>query len=262
MERVSRDYRVRVDDRISADIFLPIDAQGERQQGAISAVLQGGLVEASRYEWLAIHLASRGHVVVLSEHIGQLTFFEEGNTMAVIELIRADEEFAPLISSERGSVFGHSLGGTTAATLWFRRPEVFSSLFLLASEPKQWHDFTTRGVVVDAKQDLAVTIESSEDGRLSSDRALSGLDALEETAGASAIGLSIQGMIHMHWATEATAEELENDGTPGITEDEARRRALIMIDLAFDGGADAINSPSEAWPEGVLPLRDSVEGTP
>ncbi len=262
VERVTRTYRVRVDDRLQTHLYLPVDASGIRQKGPVAVVVQGGAVEARRYEWLARHLSSKGYVTVLAEHASNLSFFEEGNSVAALEAITHDPEFEELVSNKRGVVLGHSLGGVTASTLWLDHPTRFSTLVLMASEAKSWDDFSKRRTPADKKdQDLALVIASSEDGRIESQRIFDNTRAIAD-AGTAMASISIQGMIHMQWTTDVTPEELEDDGTPTITDELARQRALVMIDLALEQGVDAVNEPDAQWPEDVLRLEDAPEVTP
>lgn len=257
VERHTRELRVRIDQRLQSDLFVPLDARGERVAGPVAVIVQGGLVPARRYQWIATHLASRGFVVILPEHALELAFFEQGNGVAALEALRQDAELGPLLRrSPRGAVLGHSLGGVVASRAFYEHPEHFARLVLMASTPAPAADFASRRTPHDAR-DVVISIASAEDGRIAPDAITRGAETLA-AAGLPTYGLLIEGMIHMQWTSDYTAEEEENDGQKTISDEEAFARARYTLDVALDPilspeATDSL-STSDSWPEGITPL--------
>jgi alpha-beta hydrolase superfamily lysophospholipase len=139
--RVPRRVRARVDAAIDVTVLVPLEASGATtRRRPVAVLVHGGLVSPERYEWLAVHLAMRGFVVLVPAHALDLAFFEQENAIAALRVLRARprEPGDPLegtMDDEPAAILGHSLGGVVAASLWDEHPEELDELVLFASFP-------------------------------------------------------------------------------------------------------------------------------
>lgn len=254
VEKQTKRWRVRVDDSVDVDIFIPLDARRGHlgQEHPVALVLQGGAVEHTRYAWIAEHLASRGFIALLPDHSLDLAFFEQGNGADVVARLERDPELGALVSPRPCVVIGHSLGGVVASNTWLESPDRFSHLVLLASIPAASYDFDARPRHDDH---VILSVTGARDGRISPPEVIVGI---EQMSGAQTrlYGAVIDGMNHMQWARDYTDAELENDLNPTITDEEARFKGLFLIDAALRP-LTAPSTPSVLdepmlWPLGAL----------
>lgn len=88
-------------------------------------LLQGALIDKSRYAQFGQRLAARGHVVVIPNHeqfvpnFGQALFTEVGVVSDALEQIRHEDEdpgsrLFRIVDTERMGIVGHSYGGAVA----------------------------------------------------------------------------------------------------------------------------------------------------
>jgi len=257
VERQTRRWRVRVEDRVDVDVFIPLDARQRHLDGAhpVALVIQGGAVEHTRYAWIAEHLASRGFIAVLPDHSLDLAFFEQGNGADVVARLERDPELGALVSPRPGAVIGHSLGGVVASNTWLRSPERFSHLVLLASIPAASYDFEARPRHDDH---VILSMTGELDGRIAPDEVIAGIEQMS-SAPAQLHGAVIDGMNHMQWASDYTDAELENDLAPTITDEEARFKGLFLLDAALHPliapGTPSVLDEPMLWPVGALTTR-------
>ena len=257
VERLTRTFRVLVDERVKAAIYFPIDSRTRsRQRGPLAVVVQGGLVASQRYAWMAEHLATRGFVAVVVEHRSELALLEAQYSVGVLEAMARDEALSAFVKG-RGVVIGHSLGAVTAARLWLENPSYFSSLVMLAGVPAGGDDFSARPG--GERRDRIVSLTGSRDGRISPERVHEGV-LLMAKGRAPVFGYEIEGMNHMQWATQITASELENDEVATLADEEARANGLVMIDLAtwylLDEEQEDALTQEERWPGSVKVLGE------
>lgn len=249
---VPRAVRVRVDERIDVDVFVPVEVDGSNARARPVAVfVHGGLVAPERYAWLAVHLASRGFVVLVPSHALDLAFFEQGNAIEALVALRrraadpSDALFGTM-DDRPAAILGHSLGGVVSASLWDERPDDFDELVLLASYP-------SGSTLRPRSQGRALSIVGSADARVSITQTREGVRALA-TSGRPAELVVIDGMNHMQVADDVSASESEAAGTPSIDEATARDRVAWMIDaLLFPrtGGSFEPLDDDSRWPPGV-----------
>ncbi len=242
-------FRVRVSESADVDVFVPLDEEDEPAAGPFAPVLllQGGLVETARYHWLAAHIASRGHVVFMPHHIGNLAFFESNLAADVLEAGRdqAATGQGPLRGLDPDApalVTGHSLGGVVAAKAWLY-DETVTHLVLLASIPDP-------ADAVETGTGLVVSVAGATDGRIDPAEIADGAEAFS----APTVFAVVDGMNHFAYTDNNSDADLESDGPLEVDQDVARARATFMLDgaLADLVGADsAALFDAAAWPAGV-----------
>lgn len=249
---VKRALRARVDQTVSAEIFLPTDGDGLASGPFPPVVLiQGGLVAIERYRWLGVHVASRGFVVVTPQHVFDLAFFDQGNGLDALDAARdAADNQADTLGGRVGrgpALFaGHSLGGVVAAKAWLAAPGEVSHLALLASVPDPADDVAAR------TSGRVLSVTGGQDGRISPDEVEAGARAF---AAPTTVAV-VDGMNHFQFTDDASDDDLASDGESTVDLDTARARALflldaMLLDLAAGGGAGL---PAAAeWPEGLAP---------
>lgn len=230
----------------SARVYFPSDSDTARP---LALLVQGGLVETERYAWLAVHLASKGHVTVVPEHALDLAFFQQWKWARALDDARAlsddaDGPLAGLVDDAPGIALGHSLGGVVAAKAWLADEERLHTLALLGSTPDTADDNGAR------TSGRVLSITGSADGRVTPEEAI-------EAAAVYRAPLTravVVGMNHMHWADFPTEGERALDGAPGTNAPEARRRALKLIDDALRelrGEAPRVLDDPARFPRGV-----------
>lgn len=258
-----RTFRVRVDAPLEALITAPLDLSGERAQGPFPLVVfvHGGLVPAERYLWLMEHISSRGFVVVAPKHLGDLAFFAQGNALDVTEAMfeanaREGDAFYGLLSTQPGLILGHSLGGVVAASAWLDAPRRFRHLALLASEPNPSDDFSARQPVGDAPARV-LSVVGSIDGAQTPKDAFDGAQQLINDGQRVTLAV-IKDVNHYQWTSDYTASELEGDGEPVLSDQEARQRSVLLLDMLLDelvlGSTTLLDQPS-LWGSAVVPYE-------
>lgn len=209
----------RVSGAVRVDVVYPSDAEGEpATEAAPTPVLvmeQGGLVRTDRYWWLAAHLASRGYVTVLPSHFANLALFEVGNGIAALDAL-------PM---EAGAIAvgGHSLGGVVAVKEWLQ-DDTFTALVLMGSFPAQGDDVQARA------GSPVLSMVGTDDGSAAPADVLAGLERFAEPSWYA----EVEGLNHYGWTDDATAGELEKDGTAARPVNEARQDALRLLDTWLD----------------------------
>ncbi len=141
-------------------------------------------------------------------------------------------------------------GGVVAAKNWLYEPESFSELVLLASYPAESEDYRRRP---SPYGDRVLSIIGGRDER--SDNAVeSAYQGIERIREPSTFAV-IEGMNHYQLGGSSTPSQLARDAAPNVDTNDARRRAIPLVDafLQRDAGRDEelLDRP-EDWPEGVL----------
>lgn len=258
-----RTFRVRVDDAVEALVTTPLGVDLERAQGPFPLVVfvHGGLVPAERYLWLMEHISSRGFVVVAPKHLGDLAFFAQGNALDVTEAMfeantREGDAFKGVLSTQPGLILGHSLGGVVAASAWLDAPHRFRHLALLASEPNPSDDFTSREPIGDAPARV-LSVVGSIDGAQAPKAAFEGAQKLIDEGQRVTLAV-IKDVNHYQWTSDYTASELEGDGEPILSDEEARQRSVLLLDMLLDelvlGSTTLLDQPSQ-WGDAVVPYE-------
>jgi dienelactone hydrolase len=230
----------RVTEAVPVTVVYPADEGGGPDSSGgtwpVVVLVQGGLVEADRYLWLATHLATRGYLALLPEHPTDLAITATDNAAAVLRGLRNDppallaEEVAP---DAPAAVMGHSLGGVVSAMAWVDAPDLFDAVGLFASFPAESTDVAARA------GSPALSLIGSMDGSA---------DPAEAAAGAERFGQPVffgvvEGMNHYDWTDDASRAELSGDFEPSRPQEDTRRDARYVIDTFLDaylaGRADA-----------------------
>lgn len=267
---VQRRFRVRVDETVRADVFVPMTSSSDVAEGPFPAVvgIQGGRVDPSAYRWLYVHAASRGFVVIAPHHAAQLAIFQTGNAGEVLEAVRrySDGTAGPLegvVGDGRALVMGHSLGGVVAAKNWLYESDSFSHLAMFAGYPAESEDFD-RSPSPSGDEILSVIGGRDERNENAVQKAKEGLERFEEP-GTFAV---VEGMNHYQWGDLPSTSQLSRDAAPTVDTEVARARFLPLFDAflaRFNGGDPGLLDRTDQWPEGVVPWEDwneTSEGDP
>ncbi len=234
--RVTLHANVRVDQALDIEVTYPSNAGGElvrasRAPWPAVVFVQGGLVSASRYRWIASHLATRGYVVAVPTHIADLAFFETDNAVLALRALQhaatGTGTLAGCVATSAAhpgaAVMGHSLGGVVAVREWLAGS--FDAVALLASFPAEGDPLHGRaGAPV-------LSLVGQNDTRKSPAQAyVDGFLRFDPPR----LFARIDGMNHYQWTDDATAEELASDGAQGRSNAAVRRDALRILDLWLD----------------------------
>ena len=226
--------QVHVSDGVSLHVCWPIAADGSLAAGGPFpgvAILAGGLVEPSRYDWLATHLVSRGAVVVVPEFTFNLSILDLEPAFAAMQLLRdaASAEtstgiLAGAVRLDNGlAVIGHSLGGVVATRVWLDEADV-GALVLLASYPDAADDVAARA------GDPVLSLGGSNDRVALASDVRAGFERFAPPRWLA----MVDGMHHAAWTDSVPDDELDGDGVPARPVDDMRRDALRLLDAFVD----------------------------
>lgn len=231
--QLSYEVLARATDVVDVTVIFPSDADGLADASALPAptvlFVQGGSVEASRYLWLAAHMATRGLVTVLPSHGRDLAFFEPDNALyawdRMNEWTAEPGTLSGLIDPDAAAVtMGHSLGAVVAAQLWVSEPRI-AGVVMLAGYPAGSADVASRA------GSPALAVAGSTD-------ALAPPALVEEEIAGIADPLEyavIDGLNHFAWTDDASERDLARDGALEGDLDELRASALAVVDPWLDG---------------------------
>ncbi|MEQ1570665.1 MAG: alpha/beta hydrolase [Myxococcota bacterium] len=206
-----------------------------------AVVVPGALLAPERYDWLMVHLASRGYAVASPAAPLDFAITEPGDPeVALGALVDLSAPGAPLDGLyRRGPVtaLGHSLGGVVAARTWLREPNI-DGLVLLAS-------FPAGGDPVEQDEDRVVLLIAGAEDGISTEA----LEQARDRFGGEAWLAFVAGMNHYGWVTDPTDSELARDAPAVGDPDQHRIEALRVIDpyldgLAATGAPDGLGAPS------------------
>lgn len=221
-ESVEFRVQARVTERVRVEAVVPL--ADDAAPAPTVVFVQGGLVDAARYRWLAIHLASRGYAVLMPDYALDLAIQQSGNADAawVGATTNPPTSLVGAFDPERRVGGGHSLGGVVAAMNW-TQDDGWDGLFLAASFPAE-------GTAVEDDPRPVLSLIGSDDGSADGGATQAGA---ERFAGPVFFGV-VDGMNHYGWTDDATEKELAKDGTATRPVDEARRDALRVFDTWLD----------------------------
>lgn len=229
--------QARVTERIPVQVVFPARADGTLDPSGAPypavVFIQGAPVARDRYHWLALHLATRGYVVLLPEHLLDLAILDTDNARLGLGIVR--EAAAADDGTLRGAigpsapavVMGHSLGGVISARQWVAHPE-FSGVALLAAYPSAGDPVAERA----AGPLLAMTGTAdtlAPPARVRAGYAMFNLspDALQAVA-------VVDSLNHYGWTDAAEDDERASDGPRPADLWLVRRRALAVLDAWLD----------------------------
>lgn len=244
--------QARVSETVSVEVTFPADADGQPDPAALPApavvLVQGGLVEAERYRWLAAHTAAQGYVVIAPDHPNDLAFFAAQNGRAALEAVERGGGVLDGLVTPGGpaATMGHSLGGVVASILW-AQDDRFDGLITLASYPADGTDVESRDtphLALTGALDASALVEQVEAG-------------WERFAGPRWLGV-VEGMGHYGWTDGDSPEDLAGGGDldeGAIDDAEARAAAMPPLDayleLVLRGDASAADTLDAGAFEGV-----------
>jgi len=246
---VRRTVRVRADRAIDVDVVLAADADGAPLPAQTPVLfVHGGAAPAARYHWVAQHLASRGHAVVLPHFLFDLALFAEHNAEGGLAAVRSladgdDADLGGTLADEGAVVMGHSLGAIVAAGAFERDPGL-AGLVMLSGYPDP-------GTTPARTDGFALSIVGARDGLVDVAEVADGVDAMR----APAIGAVVAGLTHYQLTDAPTDAELAREDSDGDDLALVRRRALFLMDAAVEDPLLA-RDPSR-WPDGVTPLPET-----
>ncbi len=260
VSRVTVHANVRVDEAMDIEVTYPSVAGGSLDpRGApypAVVFVQGGLVGAERYRWIANHIASRGYVVMMPSHIANLAFFETDNAILALRAVQhaaaGTGTLARAVSRDathpRAAVIGHSLGGVVAVRQWISHG--FDGVALLAAFPAEGDPVTSRA------GSPVLSLVGENDTRKSPAAAY--VDGFERFA-SPRLFARIDGMNHYAWTDDASDGDLAGDGPETRPVEAVRRDAMRVLDLWLDANlsnnADAATALAASGFPGVTMVR-------
>lgn len=228
--------QARVTERIPVQVVFPARADGTldpaRAPYPVVVFLQGAPVARDRYHWLALHLATRGYVVLLPEHLLDLAILDTDNARLGLGIVR---EAAAADGTLRGAidptatavVMGHSLGGVIAARQWIAHPE-FSGVALLAAYP------ATGDRVAERAAGPLFAMTGTADTLAPPTRVRAGYEMFNRTPEALQAVAVVDSLNHYGWTDAAEDDERASDGPRPPDLWVVRRRALAVLDAWLD----------------------------
>jgi len=233
--------QARVSETVRFDAIIPADADGElATSGApYPAVLQiqGGLVTPERYRWQAVHLASRGFVVLVPRHSLNLAILASDNGSWALDeaLERSETPGDPLEGAISAggpvSAMGHSLGGVVASMRWVDDERV-DAVAVFAS-------YAAGGTDVESMDGHPSLLLTGSEDQVPPEEFFPEWARYPEPTWQGVV----DGMNHYDWTDDAKAGELKGDGEPTRPQEDTRRDALRVLDTWHSavllGDADA-----------------------
>jgi pimeloyl-ACP methyl ester carboxylesterase len=242
-----REVRVRGDRVVEVDVVAAADDDGQALPGQQPVLfVHGGAAPPPRYRWIAKHLASRGHVVVLPRFIFDIALFAEANVEGSLDAVRAlsaggDPDLGGVVAAGDAVVMGHSLGAVVAAGAFERTPAL-KGLVMLSGYPDPASTPTRR-------DGFAVSIHGERDGLVDVQQVVDGVAALQ----VDAVGAVVAGLTHYQLTDDPTPAELAREGTTGDDLAVVRQRALFLMDAAVEDPLLAFDA--SRWIDGVTALE-------
>jgi pimeloyl-ACP methyl ester carboxylesterase len=242
-----RTVRVRGDRAIDIDVIAAADDDADPLPAQHPVLfVHGGAAPAARYHWLARHLATRGHVVILPHFLFDLPFFADANVEDAFRAVATgddiDVELAGVVGDEDAAIMGHSLGAVVAAGA-FDRSDLFGSLVMVSGYPDPGSTPTRR-------DGFALSLVGDRDGLVDVAEVQSGLEALQTTSA----GAVVSGLTHYQFTDDPSPSELAREGTEGDDLALVRRRTLFLLDAVVEDPR-VVRDPSR-WIDGLTPLSE------
>ena len=183
----------------------------------------GGLVDPKAYVQ-SLRLISRlGYVVIILRSPVNLAILNSSQAVSVIKKYGARAAASSLPVPDSWVVAGHSLGGTAAAMLSVKKPDVFKGLIFIASYPASSSDLSSWSASV-------LSISASNDGLATPEK----IDASRNLLPASTVYHVIDGGNHAQFGNYGVQKD---DGIPTISpEDQWQEMSDTVAAFFFSRG--------------------------
>ncbi len=221
----------RVSDSIEFEATWPATGSGELADGGPFPVvlsLHGGFVGPERYRWMAVHMASRGYVVLAPRHSLGLAIMESDNASYALDEVedRNDDAGDPLFGAidpaAAVACTGHSLGGTVSAMRWVADDRI-AALGIWASYPPDETD-------VESMAGFPSLLLTGSEDRIPTENFVERWERFSEPVWKGVV----DGMNHYDWTDDATEADLAKDGESLRPLTETRPDAWRVIDSWLD----------------------------
>lgn len=231
--------QARVTERIPVQVVFParVDGALDASQAPYPAVvfLQGGGVARDRYHWLALHLATRGYVVLLPQHLFDLPILDTDNARLALGIVR---EAVAAEGTLRGAIaptapatlLGHALGGLVATRQWLGHRD-FSGLALLAAYPAPGDPIAARAT------EALFAVTGTADTLSPPARVRAGYQRFVRAPGGLAAFAVVEGLNHYGWTDAAEDDERASDGPRPMDLRLVRQHMLSVLDTWLDATA-------------------------
>lgn len=230
--------QARITERLLVQVVFPALADGTLDRAGAPypcvVFVQGAGVGRERYHWLALHLATRGYVVLLPQHLFALSILDTDNAIlslattreAVTEAGTLQNAIAPSASAV---VMGHDVGGLIAARQWRDRTD-FRGVALLASYPQSGDMLSSRA----AGSVLAITGTADTLSPPTRVReAFVAIGATRDPLTPRAFAV-VDALNHYTWTDAPEDNERANDGPRPGDPRGVRANALAVLDAWLD----------------------------
>ncbi len=232
-----------------ADVFVPTDVAGAPADVGFAAatvvLIQGAGVVPTRVHWLAVHLASRGAVVLVPHHAFDAADLDvDAGARALAAAVDAGDVDAAVPVG----VLGHGLGGQVAST-WWAEDEAVGGLALLGAAPAD------DAPVEDRVTGSVIAIVGSADKVATHDHVVEDMTRLNLIHA----DVMVAGMNHYDWTDFVSEGELARDGAAAADLDAVRKDAQ----WALAGWVDScLTSSVGTWPFYRAAHAELVDGDP
>lgn len=231
------------------DVYAPIDADGAGASvgpaESTIVLLQGGSVVPERYDWLAVHFASRGAAVLVPHHGLDLPAVDP---TAGVRALAAARDAGDVEKSTPVGFAGHSLGGVMAARQW-ADDETINGLALLASYPDDDTPVEDRG------EGSVMSIIGTSDGKVTENEAEAGAARFNVEVAL----VTVEGLTHYDWTDAPYQSEVDQDGSSPESRTDVRR----VVQYALDGWVDTcVTSSVGTWARFRAAYPDAASENP
>ncbi|MCO4769000.1 MAG: hypothetical protein KDA24_03155 [Deltaproteobacteria bacterium] len=223
---------VHADDALRYEVFWPAEDDLSVDEGPFPHVvlLPPSFATPSQLHWLAVWMASVGHVVVVPRADFDLVSGQYANADLALDAVRGravdpDDLLADALAPDApGAIVGHGTGGTVALNRWLSRPGLYCTTAAIAALPE-------RRVVYEAGTDRrSVFLVGAEDGIVTASAVSSAWAGMPEPSTLAVV----DGMTYYDWLDQTTESQRSLEGTPTRAQSETRGDALDVVRAWLD----------------------------